>query len=718
MNGGRIMSACALLVGVIVAGQRPAEAIHGGEDADITEFPWMVSIQVESNGGFTHNCGGTLVKPGWVLTAAHCMAIDADPSRLRDGDQLRVIVGKDKQGGQWNSSDLRRVEDPVLFPGPNGAPLFQTAPFWQGDIALLKLQEPVYDVPTVRLSYGEMPFDTALTAVGWGSTADGFFDTEAPGQLQKMDHVRVKHDVDCWDPAKADVAAVQFCTKADGGSVTNGGPRPGDSGGPALLRVGDRWIQMGVLSHLPRTCIPSNQDCGFFSGSSLGDGDPDFSGWASVSKFRDWVVQTIADEPTATDVSTALVIDSSGSMSANDPGNRRLDAANAYISASLPSDQVGVVDFDDGARVAAGLSGVDANRDILANAIATIDANGGTNLGAGLSAACDLLDDGSGQRRAAIFLTDGDGSYNGESACFADRGWPVFTIGLGTATNQALLAQIAADTGGRFLQLESSTDLVCEFQQVRAQIVGRGTTGCVPTGAIEQDATIEFLRTVGSLLLQVTFTNVWLGSDIRMTVTSPTGRVIDRATTDPDVVVAAGPTFETLTITDPEPGDWTVSLFGAEIPPGGEQYTFSMVELPKEDQELDTDGDLVADPDDVCAYFADPDQTDTDGDGDGDVCDTDPQGMQVGPGPDTSATTIAPPSEPSSVTPATSSNTVAASGDQDPATGAGVRLPVTGWSVGRWPLFAAVLVVAGALLVWAGTRRRASAAGSSTRPRT
>src|SRR3990172_7919414 len=43
-------------------------------------------------------------------------------------------------------------------------------------------------------------------------------------------------------------------------------------------------------------------------------------------------------------VDVMLIIDSSGSMSANDPANKRLDAAKAYLTASIDLDRVGVVD--------------------------------------------------------------------------------------------------------------------------------------------------------------------------------------------------------------------------------------------------------------------------------------------------------------------------------------------------------------------------------------
>lgn len=621
-----------LLSAVVSIGSPPAGAIYGGQDADISEFPWMVSLQVQdaANGDWRHNCGGTLVAASWILTAAHCV-YQTENGRLTNpyrGSDLRVVVGRDKENGSWNASDRRTVGDPVFYPTADGSPLYaerDTGDF-AGDVALLRLDSPVYGVPVVQLSYGEMPIDTRLTAVGWGRTADYWLDVAYPDHLQQIDHLEVKRDADCFDGDEQAMASVQICTKARRGIVSTGGPRKGDSGGPLLLWTAGHWVQLGVASHLPRACSRIVRDgCSFFDygGNSFSDGDPNFTGWASVARFRQWITSTTqgTGPSPSSQVSTALVIDSSGSITSNDPQDRRLAASEAYITASLADDEVGVVDFDDSASVLSSAVTVGDNRQALIDAVNSIDSSGGTNLGAGLASGCSVLNGASRQRRAAIFLTDGQGSYTDEANCFSSQGWPVFTIGLGGGVNQGLLADIAAQTGGRYLQLDSSTNLVCEFQQIRAQVAGLGTQSCAPTGTIGQDQTISFVQSVSQFLQQVTFTNTWPGSDIEMTVRSPSGQSFDRSSIGSNVVVSSGPTHETFTVTLPEPGDWTVELFGADIAPAGEPYTYSTVELPLDEAEIDTDGDGLADPHDNCPYTANVDQIDTDNSGDGDLCD-------------------------------------------------------------------------------------------------
>lgn len=54
---------------------RELVGIVGGCDVSARRFPWQVSLRFYSmeKGLWEHICGGSLIHPEWVLTAAHCL---------------------------------------------------------------------------------------------------------------------------------------------------------------------------------------------------------------------------------------------------------------------------------------------------------------------------------------------------------------------------------------------------------------------------------------------------------------------------------------------------------------------------------------------------------------------------------------------------------------------------------------------------------------------
>ncbi|MDL1944805.1 VWA domain-containing protein [Chloroflexi bacterium CFX2] len=282
-------------------------------------------------------------------------------------------------------------------------------------------------------------------------------------------------------------------------------------------------------------------------------------------------------------VDTVLIVDSSGSMSWNDPQNKRLQASRFFVTnASVQDDYVGVVDFDGGVRVATNppLQNLHDNDTNVVAAINTINSSGGTNIGIGIQAGCDVLNqsDRFDYKKGAILLTDGDGGFSGQDACFSGKGWPIFTFGFGDA-NDALLQQIATNTGGRYARVDNLTSLTCEFIRVRSLIANVEPQPCFPY-IVPQLASISFSQTIAPRQAQATFSTGWPGSDVIMTLTSPSGRVIDRSTVAPDVLHENGPTYEVYTILNPESGNWNVNLYGADVPTGGEEVIFGFASIP------------------------------------------------------------------------------------------------------------------------------------------
>jgi hypothetical protein len=122
---------------------------------------------------------------------------------------------------------------------------------------------------------------------------------------------------------------------------------------------------------------------------------------------------------------------------------------------------------------------------------------------------------------------------------------------------------------------------------LKAYNAGPPPTAQIPiSGGQTQSATANVAANQGS----AAFFSSWPGSDIVMSLVSPTGRVIDRSTVDPLVSHTAGPTFETYNILLPEAGNWTIKFFGADVAPQGEPVSYRFTTTPRAPGDADGDG--------------------------------------------------------------------------------------------------------------------------------
>lgn len=193
----------------------------------------------------------------------------------------------------------------------------------------------------------------------------------------------------------------------------------------------------------------------------------DIANWGETWTAQDNPCRTRGDG--GTDVvllDLALVLDSSGSMSWNDPLGLRRTAAKNFVDALLPEDRAGVVDFDSWAYVTQQLT---TDHTAVKAAIDRIDSNGGTNIAAGVQLGNQILINNGDPARArmAILLTDGEGYYNHQLTQEAKlAGITIYTIGLGPNVDEALLASIASETGGRYHQVATADELPEVFRRI------------------------------------------------------------------------------------------------------------------------------------------------------------------------------------------------------------------------------------------------------------
>jgi Ca-activated chloride channel family protein len=165
----------------------------------------------------------------------------------------------------------------------------------------------------------------------------------------------------------------------------------------------------------------------------------------------------------------SLVLDHSGSMSELAGGVEKIAMARAAASQSAAflrahQDALGIIDFDIKPHTLVPLhlltSAADERQ--LDRTVAGLQANGGTNIYLGLKAGFEQLLASKVQQRHIILMTDGisqPANYAPLLAQLRRAHISVATVALGADADRALLAEIAAGTGGRAYVTDNAREL-------------------------------------------------------------------------------------------------------------------------------------------------------------------------------------------------------------------------------------------------------------------
>ena len=240
-----------------------SERIVGGDPTSQSEWPWQNALYFRGPDGHQYfDCGGSLIAPNWVLTAAHCFA----GTRKPEDWTVVTNIAKISADGIPEGSLQRKVAQVVVHEQ------YDTESH-ANDIALLQLAEPLPNTTISLQLTGDKTIegaDRSVTVIGWGRTRWLQQKKDAQGNSVWIDGMTQQQvnpsNFQSPELRKASIPLVDVekCAKMEQGIkgvvvdarvLCAGLPEgdrdscQGDSGGPLMTQIdSDHWRQIGVVS--------------------------------------------------------------------------------------------------------------------------------------------------------------------------------------------------------------------------------------------------------------------------------------------------------------------------------------------------------------------------------------------------------------------------------------------------------------------------------------
>ncbi|NXY08798.1 ACRO protein, partial [Pteruthius melanotis] len=212
--------------------------VVGGTNALPGAWPWMVSIQHPWVPDLRHLCGGSLIRPQWVLTAAHCF------DKFNKISMVYVVIGATQLTQPGLGAQVRNVKQLLVHQDYNPDNMSY-------DIALLELDHPVQCSRYIQLAC--VPDATVRVSelqncwvAGWGSTTRRAIKASDHLQEAKVHLIDLKLcNSSFW--YRGEIHIHNLCAGYPQGNIDT---CQGDSGGPLMCqdKNAEYWWVIGVTS--------------------------------------------------------------------------------------------------------------------------------------------------------------------------------------------------------------------------------------------------------------------------------------------------------------------------------------------------------------------------------------------------------------------------------------------------------------------------------------